>query len=170
MKEKRYPKASFQKHFLPRLKLAYTRHGEEAICCRGVSRPATQRLTGKKEGQVHLDSYNGQGAWRPWSFSLTEDDDEDLLTDEDAMSQDEEEVLSSSWSGSSEGGEFPNLREPKEKRVQSTKASGYQSGSVPRRPQRKRQGGRRGHYGKSIPAQRHKSRHLKCVLYFDYRA
>ncbi|KAJ8746855.1 hypothetical protein K2173_012906 (mitochondrion) [Erythroxylum novogranatense] len=46
---------------LPRLKLAYTRHGEEAICCRGVSRPATQRLTGKKEGQVHLDSYNGQG-------------------------------------------------------------------------------------------------------------
>lgn len=78
---------------LPRLKLAYTRHGEEAICCRGVSRPATQRLTGKKEGQVHLDSYNGQGAWRPRSFSLTEDDDEDLLTDEDAMSQDEEEVL-----------------------------------------------------------------------------
>lgn len=129
-------------------------------------RPATRRLTGKKEGQVHLDSYNGQGAWRPWSFSLTEDDDEDLLTDEDAMSQDEEEVLSSSWSGSSEGGEFPNLREPKEKRVQSTKASGSQSGSVPRRPQRKRQGGRRGHYGKSIPAQRHKSRHLKCVLYF----
>lgn len=120
MKEKRYPKASFQKHFLPRLKLAYTRHGEEAICCRGVSRPATQRLTGKKEGQVHLDSYNGQGAWRPWSFSLTEDDDEDLLTDEDAMSQDEEEVLSSSWSGSSEGGEFPNLREPKEKRVQAS--------------------------------------------------
>lgn len=56
MKGKRYPKASFQKHFLPRLKLAYTRHGGEAICCRGVSRPATQRLTGKKEGQVNLDS------------------------------------------------------------------------------------------------------------------
>ncbi|KAH0730057.1 hypothetical protein KY289_001245 [Solanum tuberosum] len=55
----------------------------------------------------------------------------------------------SSWSGSSEGGEFPNLHEPKEKRVQSTKGSVYQSGSVPRRPQRKRQGGRRGHYGKS---------------------
>ncbi|KAK6791543.1 hypothetical protein RDI58_010624 [Solanum bulbocastanum] len=66
-------------------------------------------------------------------FYLTEDDDEDLLTDEDAMSQDEEEVFCSSWSGSSEGGEFPNLREPKEKRVQSTKGSGYQSGSVPRR-------------------------------------
>lgn len=62
MKGKRYPKASFQKHFLPRLKLAYTRHGGEAICCRGVSRPATQRLTGKKEGQVNPDSYNGQGA------------------------------------------------------------------------------------------------------------
>lgn len=44
----------------------------------------------REEGEVHLDSYNGQGAWRPWSFSLTEDD-EDLLTDEDAMSQDEEE-------------------------------------------------------------------------------
>jgi hypothetical protein len=90
-----------------------------------------------------------------------------------AMSQDEEEVLSSSWSGSSEGGEFPNLREPKEKRVQSSLrpgGSGYQSGSVPRRPQRKRQGGRRGHYGKSIPGQRNKSRHLKCVLYFYYRA
>ncbi len=72
-------------------------------------------------------------------FYLTEDDDEDLLTDEDAMSQDEEEVFSSSWSGSSEGGEFPNLREPKEKRVQSTKGSGYQSGSVPRRPQRKKE-------------------------------
>ena len=91
------------------------------------------------------------------------------------MSQDESEVFCSSWSGSSEGGEFPNLREPKEKRVQSTKGSGSQSGSVPRRPFRrglrgKRQGGRRGHYGKSIPAQRHKSRHLKCVLYFDYRA
>lgn len=56
MKGKRYPKASFQKHFLPRLKLAYTRHGGEAICCRGVSRPATQRLTEKKEGQVNLDS------------------------------------------------------------------------------------------------------------------
>ncbi|KAK2350531.1 RNA polymerase beta' subunit [Trifolium repens] len=110
---------------------------------------ATQRLTGKKEGEVHLDSYNGQGAWRPWSFSLTEDDDEDLLNDEDAMSQDEEEVLSSSWSGSCEGGEFPNLREPKEKRVQSTKGSGYQSGSVPRRPQRKRQGGRRGTTGRA---------------------
>jgi len=55
------------------------------------------------------------------------------------MSQDEEEVFSSSWSGSSEGGEFPNLREPKEKRVQSTKGSGYQSGSVPRRPQRKKE-------------------------------
>lgn len=36
-------------------------------------------------------------------FYLTEDDDEDLLTDEDAMSQDEEEVFCSSWSGSSEG-------------------------------------------------------------------
>lgn len=92
MKGKRYPKASFQKHFLPRLKLAYTRHGGEAICCRGVSRPAAQRLTGKKEGQVNPDSYNGQGAWRPWSFFLTEEeDDEDLLTNEDAMSQDEEE-------------------------------------------------------------------------------
>lgn len=68
--------ASFQKHFLPRLKLAYTRHGGEAIYCRGVSRPATQRLTGKKEGQVNHDSYNGQGAWRPWSFSLTEEDDD----------------------------------------------------------------------------------------------
>ncbi|KAK4377399.1 hypothetical protein RND71_003695 [Anisodus tanguticus] len=72
-------------------------------------------------------------------FYLTEDDDEDLLTDEDAMSQDEEEVFSSSWSGSSKGGEFPNLGEPKERRVQSTEGSGYQSGSVPRRPQRKRQ-------------------------------
>ncbi|KAK4337875.1 hypothetical protein RND71_042362 [Anisodus tanguticus] len=52
---------------------------------------------------------------------------------------------SSSWSGSSKGGEFPNLREPKEKRVQSTKGSGYQSGSILRRLQRTRQGGRRGH-------------------------
>ncbi|WJX51416.1 hypothetical protein P8452_37616 [Trifolium repens] len=80
---------------------------------------------------------------------FSEDDDEDLLNDEDAMSQDEEEVLSSSWSGSCEGGEFPNLREPKEKRVQSTKGSSYHSGSVPRRPQRKRQGGRRGTTGRA---------------------
>lgn len=75
-----------------------------------------------KEGEVHLDSYNGQGAWRPWSFSLTEDDDEDLLTDEDAMSQDEEEVLSSSWSGSSEGGEFPLIARDKENGISSGKA------------------------------------------------
>lgn len=53
-----------------------------------------------------------------------------------SVSSDEEEVLSSSWSGSSEGGEFRILREPKEKRVQSTKGSGCQSGSVPRRPRK----------------------------------
>ncbi|PHT28579.1 hypothetical protein CQW23_31793 [Capsicum baccatum] len=72
-------------------------------------------------------------------FYLTEDDNEDLLTDEDAMSQDEEEVFSLSWSESSEGGEFPNLCEPKEKSVQSTKGSGNQFGSFPRRPQIKKE-------------------------------
>ncbi|KAK4364910.1 hypothetical protein RND71_016268 [Anisodus tanguticus] len=85
----------------------------------------------------------GLGAWcgESKNFSVLEKDkvlkddvDEDLLTDEDAMSQDEEDVFSSSWSGSSEGGEFPNLHEPKEKRVQSTKNSVYQSGSVLGRP------------------------------------
>ncbi|KAK7375973.1 hypothetical protein VNO78_35291 [Psophocarpus tetragonolobus] len=38
------------------------------------------------------------------------------------MSQDEEEVLSSSWSGSSEGGEFPLIARDKENGISSGKA------------------------------------------------
>ncbi|PHT34155.1 hypothetical protein CQW23_25955 [Capsicum baccatum] len=102
---------------------------------------AAERQPGSRCGAYTLGTasprvYTGPGVR---FFYLTEDDDEDLLTDEDAISQDEKEVFSSSWSGSNEGGEFPNLHEPKEKKVQSTKGSGYQSGSVPRRPQRKKE-------------------------------
>lgn len=46
-----------------------------------------------------------------------EDNNEDSLTDDDIMSQDEEESFSSCWSRSSEKGVFLKLHEPKEKRL-----------------------------------------------------
>lgn len=77
------PKASFQKHFLPHLTLAYTCHGAErpyvAEVCRSLLRSGSQ---GSKRGKLTLIARMDRGHGGRGPISLTEEDDDNLLTDE----------------------------------------------------------------------------------------